>query len=198
MRNSKILSSELLVKSWGTLTEYKFQFSKISGELAEISREVYDRGNAAAVLLHNPDSDMVILVRQFRPPAMVNGSNPFLLEVCAGVLEGDDPETCARKEALEEAGVIVNDLRFVASAYGLPASVTEVLSLFIGTYDDSARRPGGGLPDEGEDIEVIELPFQTAFQMILSGEIIDMKTILLLQHLMLERMVAPTADSAKS
>ncbi|MBD9491398.1 NUDIX domain-containing protein [Ensifer sp. ENS11] len=198
MRHARILSSELLVKSWGSLTEYNFQYSKLSGELAEISREVYDRGHAAAVLLHNPISDMVVLVRQFRPPAMVNGSDPFLLEVCAGVLEGDAPETCARKEALEEAGVVVNDLRFVVSAYGLPAAVTEVLSLFIGTYDDSVRRSGGGLPDEGEDIEVIELPFQTAFQMISSGEIVDLKTIVLLQHLMLERANVPTAESART
>lgn len=116
---------------------------------------------------------------------MVNGGNPFLLEVCAGVLEGDDPPTCASKEALEEAGVVVKDFRLITAAYGLPAAVTEVLGLFIGTYDSKTQQ-GGGLPDEGEDIEVLEL--QVTFQMISSGEIVDMKTILLLQHLMLERV----------
>jgi len=188
MRTTRILSSEVVAKAWGTLTQYTFQFSKLSGELTEITREVYDRGHAAAILLHDPLRDMVILVRQFRPPAMVNGGNPFLVEVCAGVLDGDDPATCARKEALEEAGVVVKDIRLITSAYGLPAAVTEVLSLFIGTYDGTEIQEGGGLPDEGEDIEVLELPFQVAFQMISSGEIVDMKTIVLLQHLMLERV----------
>ncbi|OWZ89759.1 hypothetical protein B9J07_31115 [Sinorhizobium sp. LM21] len=187
MRVTRILASEVVAKAWGTLTQYTFQYSKLSGELTEITREVYDRGHAAAVLLHDPERDMVILVRQFRPPAMVNGSNPFLVEVCAGVLDGDDPATCARKEALEEAGVVVKDIRLITAAYGLPAAVTEVLSLFIGTYDSKTQQ-GGGLPDEGEDIEVLELPFQVAFQMISTGEIVDMKTILLLQHLMLERV----------
>ncbi len=187
MRVKRILASEVVAKAWGTLTQYTFQYSKLSGELTEITREVYDRGHAAAVLLHDPERDMVILVRQFRPPALVNGSNPFLVEVCAGVLDGDDPATCARKEALEEAGVVVKDIRLITAAYGLPAAVTEVLSLFIGTYDSKTQQ-GGGLPDEGEDIEVLELPFQVAFQMISTGEIVDMKTILLLQHLMLERV----------
>ncbi|MBD9596431.1 NUDIX domain-containing protein [Ensifer sp. ENS05] len=187
MRVTRILASEVVAKAWGTLTQYTFQYSKLSGELTEITREVYDRGHAAAVLLHDPERDMVILVRQFRPPAMVNGSNPFLVEVCAGVLDGDDPATCARKEALEEAGVVVKDIRLITAAYGLPAAVTEVLSLFIGTYDSKTQQ-GGGLPDEGEDVEVLELPFQVAFQMISTGEIVDMKTILLLQHLMLERV----------
>lgn len=91
---------------------------------------------------------------------------------------------------------MVNDLRFVAAAYGLPASVTEVLSLYIGTYDDSVRHGGGGLPDEGEDIEVVELPFREAFEMISSGDIIDMKTIILLQRLMLERIGVPIAHPA--
>ncbi|HEV7322534.1 MAG TPA: NUDIX domain-containing protein [Ensifer sp.] len=186
MRATKILSSEVVAKAWGTLTEYTFQYSKLSGELTEITREVYDRGHAAAVLLHDPERDTVILVRQFRPPAMINGGDPFLLEVCAGVLDGDDAATCARKEALEEAGVVVKDIRLITTAYGLPAAVTEVLSLFIGTYDSKTQQ-GGGLPDEGEDIEVLELPFQVAFQMISSGEIVDMKSIVLLQHLMLER-----------
>lgn len=194
MQKPIILSSEVLVKSWGTLTEYVFRYPKISGEINEISREVYDRGHAAAILLHNPVSDMVILVRQFRPPAMINGDDPFLIEVCAGVLDGDDPETCARKEALEEAGVCVGDLQFVAAVYALPASVTEVISLYVGTYDDAPRHMGGGLPEEGEDIEVVELPFRTAYRMISSGKIVDMKTIILLQHLMLERMQASPAQ----
>jgi nudix-type nucleoside diphosphatase (YffH/AdpP family) len=153
-----------------------------------MSREVYDRGSAGAVLLHNPDKDAVILVRQFRPPPMVNGHFPFLLEVCAGVLDGDSPEDCVRREAKEEAGVVVCELRAVCAAYGNPAALTEVVTLFIGTYVDHDRSSGGGLADEGEDIEVVELAVDEAYAMIAAGEIVDMKTIILLQALMIEQM----------
>jgi nudix-type nucleoside diphosphatase (YffH/AdpP family) len=105
----QIVSSKLLCRAWGTLTEYVFRFRRLDGQIAEVSRELYDRGSASSVLLHNPTKDTVVLVRQFRPAPMVNRQNPFLLEVCAGVLDGDDPEQCARREAIEEAGIYVND-----------------------------------------------------------------------------------------
>jgi len=184
---ASIISCQTLCKRWGTLTEYRFTYDRRDGSKADISREVYDRGQAAAVLLHDPGNDLVTLVRQFRPPAMVNGNDPFLLEVCAGMLDGDDPEACVRREALEEAGVLVKDLRFVSRAYGHPAAVTERLSMYIGTYDSACRvSKGGGLAQEEEDIEVVELGFRDAYEMIAQGDIVDMKTIILLQALQLE------------
>lgn len=190
-----ILSAQTLCRAWGTLTEYSFRYRRPDGGTAEISREVYDRGHAAAVLLHNVERDSVVLVRQFRPPALINGIYPYILEACAGVLDGDLPEECARREAFEEAGIVVGELRLVSAAYGNPAALTEVVSMFIGTFTDAGRTAGGGLVHEGEDIEVVELPFNTAFSMIASGEIVDMKTIILLQALRIERVAhAGTAD----
>lgn len=191
-----------MYKGWGTLTEYVFRYRRFDGEVSEISREVYDRGHAAGVLLYNPVDDKVILVRQFRPPALVNGHNPYILEAVAGLLDGEMPEVCARREALEEAGVVVVELEFVSAAYALCSAVTEVLFMYIGTYDERDRRSGGGLAHEGEDIQVVELKLDDAYKMVLSGEIVDMKTIILLQALMLKRVglgkaVSAAGDSAQ-
>lgn len=186
----EILSAETLCKAWGTLTEYTFRYRRPGGGTAEISREVYDRGHAAAVLLYNTDRDSVVLVRQFRPPVLINGGHPYILEACAGVLDEDLPEECARREAFEEAGIVVGDLHLVSAAYGNPAALTEVVSMFTATFTDAGRTAGGGLADEGEDIEVVEIPFDAAFSMIASGEIVDMKTIILLQAMKIDRMTA--------
>ncbi|WP_337271186.1 NUDIX domain-containing protein [Oryzifoliimicrobium ureilyticus] len=189
--SEKIISSKRLCEAWGTLTEYSFQYRKPSGDLAEMSREVYDRGHAAAVLLCNQARDTVVLVRQFRPPAMINGEYPYLLEAVAGVLDGDTPEACARKEAFEEAGIRITDLQPVANAYGNPAALTERVAMFTATFEDDGRTKGGGLAEEQEDIEVVEIPFEEAFAMIASGHIIDMKTIMLLQAVKIERLLQP-------
>ncbi|WP_180355869.1 NUDIX domain-containing protein [Aliirhizobium smilacinae] len=181
-----IVSSRLISRAWGSLTEYELSYRRPDGDIGKMSREVYDRGHAAAVLLCHIDRPTVVLVRQFRPPPLINGDNPYLLEACAGVLEGDTPEECIRREAIEEAGIVVRDLRKIVSAYCNPAALTEVVTLFIGTFDDESRTAGGGLAHEGEDIEVVELPFETAFSMIGTGEIVDMKTIILLQALHIE------------
>jgi GDP-mannose pyrophosphatase NudK len=183
-----IVASKKLCQAWGTLTEYHLRYRRPDGEIAEMSREVYDRGHAGAVLLHHRQRDTVVLVRQFRPPPMINGQMPYLLEACAGVLDGDEPEECVRREAFEEAGIIVGELRPVAAAYGNPAALTEVVTMFIANFEDEGRTTGGGLAHEGEDIEVVEVPFETAFAMIGSGEIIDMKTIIMLQALKIERL----------
>jgi nudix-type nucleoside diphosphatase (YffH/AdpP family) len=153
-----------------------------------IAREVYERGHGAAILLHNPKNDNVILVRQFRSPALVNGDDPYLIEVVAGALDGDSPDVCARREAVEEAGVVVRDLRIVCSSYSHSGALTEIVSLFIGTYEDEDRGSGGGLEHEGEDIEVLEVPFADAYDMIEQGKIVDMKTIILLQAMKMERL----------
>jgi GDP-mannose pyrophosphatase NudK len=188
VKKAGILSSTLLVQRFGTLTEYELMYTKPNGEPAEMSREVYDRGHAAGVLLHDPARDTVVLVRQFRPPPLVNGQSAYLLEVCAGILDGDDPEVCARREALEETGFEIENLRFVCQAYSNPAALTEVLHLYFADYQGSApKQAGGGLAEEGEDIEVVEMPFGEAYSLIGSGDIVDMKTIILLQAMMLEK-----------
>lgn len=188
MKSVEIIDSRPLSRAWGALTEYTFRIERSTGAVEEMSREIYDRGHAAAVLLHDPRTDNVVLVRQFRPPPLINGAHPYLLEVCAGILDGDAPAVCAEREAFEEAGVVVRDLRLVAAGYGNPAALTEIVSMYIGVYDDEGRSAGGGIAEEGEDIEVVELPFETAFAMIATGEIVDMKTIVLLQALAIERL----------
>lgn len=194
----KILSAKLLCKHWGTLTEYRMQYRRLDGTTGEMSREIYDRGSAASVLLHNPDRDTVVLVRQFRPSPLVNGTKPYLIEACAGALDGDHPDACAIREAYEETGLRVEGLRMICAAYVNPAALTEVMTMFIGLYNGGEPLPHtGGVAEEGEDIEILEMPFDEAYSKIGSGEIVDMKTIILLQAVMIERLssTAPDIDS---
>jgi nudix-type nucleoside diphosphatase (YffH/AdpP family) len=161
------------------------------GRIVELERECYTRAIASSVLLHDPVADNVVLVRQFRLGTFLNGDPHLVLETAAGSVEGDDPEESAKREAVEETGYEPTDLRLVCVAYGQPGAVTEKVSLFIGNYrTGTAATAGGGLEDEGEDIEVVELPFREALAMIASGEIFDMKTIILLQALALERQAS--------
>jgi nudix-type nucleoside diphosphatase (YffH/AdpP family) len=179
----RIKKETLLSANWGKLTKYEFDLKRRDGQWQSQIREVYDRGNAAVILLIDPVRGTVILTRQFRFPAHLLGDNPMLIEACAGLLDGDPPEVCARKEAEEETGYRVGAVTHLFDSYMSPGSVTEKLSFFLGTYEPSSRiSDGGGLEDEGEDIEVMELPFETALQMVKSGEIVDAKTIMLLQH----------------
>jgi nudix-type nucleoside diphosphatase (YffH/AdpP family) len=182
----RIVGEELLAKNWGVLKKYTFDFLRRDGSWQRQVRETYDRGPAAAVLLHCPEKSTVILVRQFRFPIFATGRDGLLLEVCAGLLDGDSPEACARREAEEEAGVRIKAIRHAFDADMSPGSVIETISCFVGEYDAGARiSAGGGLHDEGEDIEVVELGVDEAKAMIASGGITDAKTILLLQHLAL-------------
>lgn len=179
----RIVSQELLSDNWGLVKKTTLELQRRNGEWQRQIRETYDRGDGAATLLCDPARGTVILTRQFRFPAYYHGDSGALIEVCAGKLEGDDPLTCAKKEAEEETGYRVETIRKVFESYMSPGSVTEKLSLFIGTYDARSRvSDGGGLEDEGEDIEVLEMPFETAMRMVASGEIADAKTIMLLQH----------------
>lgn len=186
----EIVGVETLSRNWGVLQRYTFDINHMDGTRQRHEREVYDRGDAAVVLLHDPARDTVVLTRQFRLPAHLADGEGFLIEACAGLLDGEDPETCARREAEEETGYRVGALRHVFSAYMSPGSVTEKLHFFIGSYDAAARvAAGGGVDHEGEDIETLEMPFSTALAMIGTGEIVDAKTIMLLQVLALgERM----------
>ena len=183
----RILNTEILSNNWYILRKVTYEYRKPDGSMHVQSREAYDRGNGAAILLYNKEKGTVILTRQFRLPTYING-NPdgMLIEVAAGLLDKDNPEECIRRETAEETGYQVNEVRKVFEAYMSPGSVTEVLHLFIAEYESSMKTgQGGGVEHEEENIEVLELPFQKAVEMIRSGEIRDAKTIMLIQYLQL-------------
>lgn len=183
----RIRESVVVAKNWGLVKRTTFELNRRDGSWQTLVRETYDRGDGAAILLYNRAQQSVVLTRQFRFPAFYNGDPGWLIEACAGKLEGDDPITCAKKEAEEETGLRVHDVALIFSGtYMSPGSVTERLSLFIAEYDAGSRvSAGGGLAHEGEDIEVLELDFAEALRMMRAGEIADAKTIMLLQHLAL-------------
>lgn len=166
------------------LSEHAFDYRRNDGTWQSQNREVFDRKHAAAVLPIDPARATVILIRQFRLPAFLTGYKKPLVEVIAGALDDDTPEQCARREAMEEAGVEVHDLKQAYHCFMSPGAVTERMYLFAATYSARAGK-GGGLESEGEDIEVLELPLAEALAMVRSGEIVDAKTILLLQYLVL-------------
>jgi GDP-mannose pyrophosphatase NudK len=186
----KLIGKEVLAQDWGTLTKSTLDFQRRDGSWQRQVREIYDHGSAAAILLFCPEKETVILVRQFRLPVYLDGRDGWLLEVCAGLLDGDTPEVCARREAEEEAGIRVKSVRHVVDADMSPGSLTEKVSCFVGTYDaETSISAGGGLAAEGEDIEVVELDFPAALALIGEGKITDAKTVLLLQHLALNPWV---------
>jgi nudix-type nucleoside diphosphatase (YffH/AdpP family) len=168
---------------WHVLRRTTYDYRRRDGQWVTEQRETYDRGNGAAILLYDAERRTVLLIRQFRYPAYVNGHpDGMLTEAAAGLLDGDDAETAIRREAEEELGVTVGPVRHVFDAYMSPGSVTERLHFYAASYRPADRTgPGGGLPSDGEDIEVIELPFGTAQAMIADGRIADGKTIMLLQ-----------------
>lgn len=184
----KLLDVQVLSDNWYVLRKVTCSLRRRDGQWQTMSREAYDRGNGAALLLFDPRRSTVVLTRQFRLPAFLNGcADGLLIETCAGLLDGDDPETCIRREAEEETGYRVRQPRKVFEAYMSPGSVTEKLHFFIAEYDPGDRiRSGGGLEGEGEDIEVIEMPLADALAGIANGTIQDGKTIMLLQHVALE------------
>ena len=162
------------------LSEYEIDYRRNDGTWQTLDREVFDRKHAAAVLPIDPRRGTVILVRQFRLPPFLTGYKTPMVEVIAGSLDNDAPDVCARREAMEEAGVEVGDLKEVFHCFMSPGAVMERMHLFVGSYSTRAAK-GGGLQDEGEDIEVLEMPLADAFAMIANGEIVDAKTIMLLQ-----------------
>ena len=180
----RIVEERLLSDDWYTLKKTTFDYRGRDGRWQRQSRETYDRGNGAVLLLYNVARDTVILTRQFRFPAYVNGCpDGFLIEACAGLLDGDDPHTCIRREAQEETGFVVRAPRKIFEAYMSPGSVTEKLHFFVAEYSHRDRvSTGGGDAAEGEDIEVLEVSMASALQMIANGAIQDGKTIMLLQY----------------
>ena len=185
----KIQSITKLAHNWGRFDDYVVSHPRQDGTSQTIRREVYDHGSAAAVLLYSSETGTVVLTRQFRLPPHLNGDPAWLIEVPAGLLDGEDPELAARREAVEETGYDPADLQFVFDAYMSPGSLTEKCACFIGHYTPGQTvSTGGGLASDGEDIEVIELGFDAALAMIASGEIVDAKTIMLLQALALRQL----------
>ncbi|CAH2896997.1 NUDIX domain-containing protein [Paraburkholderia caledonica] len=185
----RIVESTTLSDDWYTLKKVTFDFLRRDGTWQRQSRETYDRGNGATILLHNRRTGNVVLTRQFRMPVFVNGHDGMLIEAAAGLLDMATPEERIRLEAEEETGYRVSKIRKVFEAYMSPGSVTEKLYFYLGEYDASTRvNDGGGIEDEGEDLEVLEMPLGTALQLVRSGEIVDGKTIMLLQHLALSEI----------
>src|SRR5678816_2104289 len=183
----KILNTEILSDNWYTLKKVTYEYQKSDGTLQTQSREAYDRGNGAAILLYNKEQQTVILTRQFRMPSFINGnSSGMLIEACAGLLDKDNAEDCIKRETEEETGYKITDVRKIFEAYMSPGSVTEILYFFIAEYSQSMKvHDGGGVVHEEENIEVLEIPIQKAMNMIDNGEIKDAKTIMLLQYVML-------------
>lgn len=185
----RITKEELLSDNWYVLKRFSFDLRRRDGTWQPQTREVYDRGNGATILLYNLERRTVLLTRQFRIPAFVNGHSGFLIEAAAGLLDDASPEQRIRAEAEEETGYRVDSVKKIYEAFMSPGSVTERIHFFIGEYKASDRiGDGGGLVDEGEDIEVIELTFEQAVAMVESGEIADGKTIMLLQYMQLHLM----------
>lgn len=182
----------ILADSWYVLNKYCFEYKALDGTWQYQEREAYDRGNGATVLLYNPFSQKVILTQQFRMPTYVNGNlDGLMIEACAGLLDGDDPYSCIIREVEEETGYRVKEVRKLFEVYMSPGSVTEMIHFFIAPYTDEDKvSEGGGLAHEQENIEVLEMPFDAAYNKIQSGEINDAKTIMLLQYAKLQNLLA--------
>ncbi|BEM57809.1 NUDIX hydrolase [Serratia marcescens] len=186
----RIVETRVLSDDWYLLKKTTFDFLRRDGVWQRQSRETYDRGDGATILLFNRQAQTVILTRQFRFPVFVNGHDGMLIEAAAGLLDDASPEARIRAEVEEETGYFVQNVEKVFEAYMSPGSVTEKLHFFVGEYQASDRlNEGGGLAAEGEDLEVIELPLAQALQAVRQGTIVDAKTIMLLQFVALNRML---------
>src|SRR5665647_5682 len=164
----KILQTEILSNNWYILRKFTYEYLKSDGTRQIQSREAYDRGNGAAILLYNKEHKTVILTRQFRLPSFVNGnSSGMLIEACAGLLDNDNPEDCIKRETEEETGFKISTVRKIFEAYMSPGSVTEILHFFVVEYTQSMKvNDGGGIEHEQEDIEVLEMKLDQAMQML--------------------------------
>jgi len=178
-----VIKDKILSENYFVLRNITYDLTRRNGEVIRHRREVYDRGNGATILLYNREKRSVVLVRQFRIATWVNGNKDgWLIEPCAGLLDNDAPEVCARKEAMEETGYEVGEVRKVFELYMSPGGVTEIVHFFIAEYSDNLKaNAGGGVEDE--DIEVLEMPFTQALEAVASGEIRDAKAVILLQYL---------------
>lgn len=186
-----IRQTELLSDNWYILNKVIYDYKKDSNPVETQIREVYDRGNGAAILLYNSMQKTIILTRQFRLPTYLNGNETgMMIEACAGLLDKDNPEQCIIRETEEETGYRLNKVQKIFETYMSPGSVTEILYLFVGEYDKTMKiSDGGGIDSEQENIEVLEYSFDDAFTMIKTGEIKDAKTIMLLQYAKINNLI---------
>ena len=187
-----MIESRVLSDDWYLLKKTVFEFRRADGSWQRQQRETYDRGNGATLLLYQPDSRRVVLTRQFRFPAFVNGHDGMMVETPAGLLDQATPEQRIRAEVEEETGYRVGEVRKVFEAFMSPGSVTEKLFFFVAEYDVASKvSTGGGIEAEGEEIEVLELPFDEALAMVRRGDIVDGKTIMLLQYAAMHLFITP-------
>ncbi len=187
----QILKTEVLANSWYMLRKITFQYRKKDGTWETQTREAYDRGNGATILLYSKLQRTVILTEQFRMPTYLNGNTTGrLIEACAGLLDTNNAEDTIKRETEEETGYKVTEVRKIFEAYMSPGSVTEIVHFFVAEYAANMKiNEGGGLAEEQENIDVLELPFNTCLQMVRDGKIKDAKTIMLLQYAEINRLV---------
>lgn len=189
--NIRIKKTAVLSNNWALLNEITFDYKRKDGNWDTLTRESYDTGDGATVLLYNPATKKIILTRQFRLPTYLNGNRGgFLTEACAGLLDQKSPKECVIEEAEEETGYRIKNPQKIFEAYMSPGSVTELMHFFIAEYSAGMKvAEGGGLQEEQEDIEVIEVDFEEAWKMVMAGELKDAKTIMLLQQLKLQELI---------
>lgn len=187
----EITDTQILSNDRYTLKKITYNYLKNDGNWETQSREIYDRGNGAVILLYNPQTGNVLLTRQFRMPTYVNqNASGMMIEACAGALDQDDPEACVIRETREETGYQIPNARKVFEMYMSPGAVTEILYFFVAEYSDDMKiSDGGGLEEEHEHIEVLEMPFAQALELMASGEIKDAKTIVLLQYAQIHNLL---------
>ncbi len=192
MKNKKVKINKIenLSNNWYTLDKVDFNFQLKNGTWQNQIRESYDRGDGAAILLYNSIKKTVILTKQFRMPSYLNGNDDgMMIEVCAGLLDKQDPITCIKNEAEEETGYRISNPKKVFEIYSTPGAVTEKIYYFIAEYSNEMKiSEGGGLEEETEEIEVLEFDFEEVLKMIYSGEIKDAKTIILLQYAQINKL----------
>lgn len=191
MNTVNITKTEILSDNWYILKKITFETTDHNGIKSIHEREAYDRGNGATILLYNKTEKTVLLTRQFRMPTFVNGNETgYLIECCAGLLDKDNAEDCIKKETEEETGFRISSVEKIFEAYMSPGSVTELIYFFVAEYTNEMKvNEGGGLKEEDEHIEVLELPFEKAIDMIRTGEIKDGKTIMLLQYALIQKLI---------
>jgi len=190
-QNIKITKTEVLSNNWYVLRKITYEYLKKDGTWETQAREAYDRGNGATILLYNKEHKTVILTQQFRMPTYLNGNeNGMMIEACAGLLDKDNAEECIKRETEEETGYKISSVQKVFEVYMSPGSVTEIVHFFVAEYSkDMKVNDGGGLADEQENIEVLEIAFSKALEMIQTAAIKDAKTIMLLQYAQINNLL---------
>lgn len=194
MNNLKNITKIPLSKEWARLDRIDYDYQFKNGEWKRLSRECYNRGNGAAILLYNVKKQTVILTKQFRMPAYENNKNEGMsIEACAGAIDNNDkPLETIIRETEEEVGYKIDNAKQVLTAYTSPGALTEKMYLFVAEYNEIMKvSKGGGLESEDEDIEILELSFSKAIAMVKNEEIIDAKTIMLLQYAQINELLIP-------